>query len=83
MANSLLSAIKALGGAGSNQPGAVEKQTQTLTRRSEVRGHRGRESMAQQLSVPFVPLYLCLTRREGTVNESTVELGNVFPCEGR
>lgn len=38
MANSLLSAIKGLGVTGSNQPGAAEKQAQTLTRRSEVSG---------------------------------------------
>lgn len=36
MANSLLSAIKGLGVAGSNQPGAAEKHAQILTRRSEV-----------------------------------------------
>ena len=39
MANSLLSAIKGLGVAGTNQPGAAEKQAQILTRRSEVKGH--------------------------------------------
>ena len=38
MANSLLSAVRGLGAAGTNQPRAAEKNAQILTRGSEVRG---------------------------------------------